>query len=255
MNLALREVRLHGRLGKQFGRVHRLAVASAGEAIGALCAVLPGFERALRERSAPGYHVFVGKRAKGRDLAANQLHHPVGEREPILVVPALTGAKRQGALQTILGAVLVVAGAVASAYGYGAIGQPMMKLGVSLMIGGVIQMLTAPRPADRKDEVETRSYAFSGVVNTDEEGLPVPVAIGRVFVGGARVSAGLTSDEIAIGTAAPINPATLPGYMPYDPLEAGGFGSGDASDGNGNGDGSDSDGVGPPDGFGPGVDV
>ena len=46
----LREVRLYGALGREFGRVLHLAVATPAEAVRALRAVLPGFERAFLGR-------------------------------------------------------------------------------------------------------------------------------------------------------------------------------------------------------------
>lgn len=68
---SLRTVRLYGKLGARFGRIHRLAVASAAEAVRALCALRPGFERELmtsREKGV-GYAVFLGK----KNLRAEQL--------------------------------------------------------------------------------------------------------------------------------------------------------------------------------------
>lgn len=245
LNTPLREVRLYGVLAKRFGRVHWLAVQTAAEAMSALCAVLPGFEAYLRQHSEPGYHVFIGKRKAGCDLAEQDLARPVGQQEPIMLVPALAGAKRAGTLQVILGAVLVVAGVFVALAGNPALGASISKLGFSLMFGGVVQMVTAPKKAAARSEVDTRSFAFDAVVNTDEEGLPVPLAIGRLFIGGARVSAGMTSDEYPPPPAATLPPATLPDYMPQDSTggDAGGFGEGDADAD----DGSDSDGV---DGFG-----
>ena len=40
-------VRLYGKLGKLFGREHRLSVSSVREAIRALCIMVPGLDRWL----------------------------------------------------------------------------------------------------------------------------------------------------------------------------------------------------------------
>lgn len=50
----IRTVRLYGWLGRAFGREHRLAVASPAEAVRALCALLPGFEKALADSGERG---------------------------------------------------------------------------------------------------------------------------------------------------------------------------------------------------------
>ena len=69
----LREVRLYGALGREFGRVFRLAVATPAEAVRALIAVLPGFERAFIGRDGrQGYHVFVGRSALRREFTIAQ---------------------------------------------------------------------------------------------------------------------------------------------------------------------------------------
>ena len=39
--------------------------------------------------------------------------------------------------------------------------------------------------------------SFSGVVNTGRQGLPVPIAYGRVFVGSAVISSGFDVDHTA----------------------------------------------------------
>lgn len=45
----LRTVRLYGKLGAKFGRVHQLAISSPREAIKALCVLYSGFERYLAD--------------------------------------------------------------------------------------------------------------------------------------------------------------------------------------------------------------
>ncbi|WP_440572902.1 tail assembly protein [Stenotrophomonas muris] len=140
----LRTIRLYGKLGARFGRRFRLAVNSPAEAVHALCTMLPGFQQYLMGAKAKGmeFAVFNGR----QNLSRDQLHDPPGQ-DDIRIAPVLVGSKRGGVLQTIVGVVLIVVGAVASAWGYGAIGQPMMKLGVSMVIGGITQMLSPSQKA------------------------------------------------------------------------------------------------------------
>ncbi len=64
MNEKVRTIRLYGRLGARFGRVHRYVVASPLHAVRALRAMVPGFERELMSSKDRGvaYAVVVGKR-------------------------------------------------------------------------------------------------------------------------------------------------------------------------------------------------
>ena len=185
---ALREVRLYGVLGRRFGRVHRLAVESAAEAVRALCVVLEGFEAHLMRHSQPGYHVFSGR----LNLGADDLSKPSGQDEVIRIVPAVVGAKRGGVLQTIIGAVLIVAGV------YFGVPQ-LVQVGIAMMIGGVVQMLSPQRKANEGDKAQgTPSYSFNGAANTDAEGGCVPVLYGQLLVGSVVISGGIRTQDIAI---------------------------------------------------------
>ncbi|MEK5790463.1 tail assembly protein, partial [Acinetobacter johnsonii] len=76
------------------------------------------------------------------------LGFPVGG-EVIRIVPVLIGSKKAGLLQTILGAVIIVASAVGSYGSYFVPGNPVSafgyKMGAAMMLGGVVQMLS-PQP-------------------------------------------------------------------------------------------------------------
>ncbi|KKF89968.1 tail assembly protein [Stenotrophomonas maltophilia] len=195
----LRTIRLYGKLGARFGRRFRLAVNSPAEAVHALCTMLPGFQQYLMGAKAKGmeFAVFNGR----QNLSRDQLHDPPGQ-DDIRIAPVLVGSKRGGVLQTIVGVVLIVVGAVASAWGYGAIGQPMMKLGVSMVIGGITQMLSPqPKGLGAKDTPENApSYSMNGTVNTQAQGNPVPVAYGGhdtkgMFIGSAVISGGILAED------------------------------------------------------------
>lgn len=189
-------IRLYGRLGAKFGRVHRMAVGSAAEAVRALCSQLPGFDRFLTEAKDNGYGfaVFYGK----SNLKEEDLHNP-SFGEEIRFAPILFGSKNGGWFQVIVGAVLVVVGAVLSAYGFGAIGGPMIKLGVGLIVGGVVQLLApVPKGVNARDKPENQpSYAFNGPVNTQAQGNPVPVVYGECITGSAVLSAGINAVDQA----------------------------------------------------------
>lgn len=201
----LREIRLYGELGRRFGRVHRLAVASVGEAVRALTANFPGFEQAFIDHK-PGFRVWSGPTRIGQP---DDINLPSGGRDIIRIAPVTAGAGGNGIGAILLGVALIAAafisgGATIAATGFltGGItttfwGNVALSIGAGLVIGGVSQML-APQPkldAGSGDENKP-SYAFNGAVNTTAQGHPVPIGYGRLIVGSAVISAGLTAEDI-----------------------------------------------------------
>lgn len=188
-------IRLYGQLGARFGRVHKLNVQSPAEAVKALCVMIDGFENYMLTSRSKGmvFAVLKGKHHVAQsDLAINS-----GEFD-IRIAPVMVGAKKAGLFQVIVGAVLVVAGAVATYFGGGAVGVPMMKFGAMLMLGGVVQML-APQPKGlktRQDPDNTPSYAFGGPVNSTALGNPVAILWGEREIGGNIISAGIIANEV-----------------------------------------------------------
>lgn len=193
----VKTIRLYGVLGATFGRVHRLAVDSPQEAIKALCTVIPGFQKFILESKERGltYAIFEGS----RNLSKGDLPL-LANGNDIRIAPVIIGSKKAGIFQTILGAVLVVVGAVMT-YMSGGTASPlaagMMMSGASMMLGGVIQMLSPMQGglASRQDPDNKPSYAFGGPVNTIAQGNPVPIDYGRPRIGGAIISAGIYAED------------------------------------------------------------
>ncbi|CDH08117.1 putative phage tail assembly protein (phage tail protein) [Xenorhabdus bovienii str. oregonense] len=186
----LRTIRLSGVLIPQFGREHKLAVSSTLEAIRALSVIIDGFEKFLLTAKERGltFAVFIGKRNISRDELELS-----GEGD-IRIVPVIIGSKKAGIFQTILGAVMVVAGVFAWATPWGV---PLVMSGASMMLGGVVQMLS-PMPgglARREDPDNKPSYAFGGPVNSVAQGNPVPIGYGKRRIGGAIISAGIYAED------------------------------------------------------------
>ncbi|MDE9484252.1 tail assembly protein [Xenorhabdus bovienii] len=186
----LRTIRLSGVLIPQFGREYKLAVSSPIEAIRALSVIIDGFEKFLLTAKERGltFAVFIGKRNISRDELELS-----GEGD-IRIVPVIIGSKKAGIFQTILGAVMVVAGVFAWATPYGV---PLVMSGASMMLGGVVQMLS-PMPGGlvrREDPDNKPSYAFGGPVNSIAQGNPVPIGYGKRRIGGAIISAGIYAED------------------------------------------------------------
>ncbi|UDG74214.1 tail assembly protein [Achromobacter sp. 77] len=200
MDNQLRTIRLYGVLGTRFGRVHRLAVRSAAEAIQALCAILPGFEREMITSGDRGvrYAVFLGRSNIGED----RLEHAASDEEEIRFAPVIQGAKRGGVFQTILGAAMVAVGAAINYFSAGsmaAFGTSLMKMGAVVALGGVIQLASPTQTGlSTKDSPDNgASYNFNGAVNTTAQGNCVPVHYGEGWAGSAVVSAGIYAEDQA----------------------------------------------------------
>ena len=197
----MKTIILHGQLGKLFGRRHRLDVATAAEAVRALCANFSGFEKHMLEAKCMGYRV------KLHDTPVHdtkELHHPVGG-STITFTPVVSGAGR-GLGQILLGAALIAASFLVPGLSAVALGGSTtlatiaFNVGFSLALGGVAQLLApAPKTRGPNERPENMpSDIFNGPVNTTAQSHPVPVGYGRLIVGGAVLSGGLTTEEIPV---------------------------------------------------------
>lgn len=200
----LRKIKLYGRLAKFVGqRVFEADVASAAEAVRFLLVNFPQLEKHMADQH---YRVSVGKYA----LTLDELHDPAGQQE-IRIVPVLAGA---GATARIIAGIAIAAlsfgiGAIASVgvtlgglAGIGTVATIGVGIGVSLVLGGVAQLLTpTPKintPGTPQDNNDPRkSYSFSGIQQTSRQGVPVPIVYGETVVGSVVVSAGIDTVQVA----------------------------------------------------------
>lgn len=194
----LTTIRLYGPLGARFGRVHKFAVQTSMEAVKALSVNFDGFEDYLHNAKSNGmvFAVFRGKRNIGLEDYKN-----LGGSEDIRIAPIMEGSKKAGLFQTILGAVLIVAGIVVSGLSFGwaaPVGGAMVSAGIGMMAGGIYQMLSPqPKGLQGRDDPDNKpSYAFGGAVNSLAMGNPVPVLYGVREIGGGIISAGIVAEDI-----------------------------------------------------------
>lgn len=186
-----RTVKLYGVLRKHFGRKYVLDVQSPREAVQALCIMLPGFEKFLATGEERGlvFTVFSGR----RNLAPEELDLQGSDAEEIRIAPIIQGSKQGGLFQVVLGAVLVVAGALTGGLSSG-VGIALMAGGAALALGGVVQMLSPTAKTgslDRNEDGNNPSYGFGSAVTTIAQGNPYPVLYGEREIGGAIESGGV----------------------------------------------------------------
>ena len=183
----LTTIRLFGQL-RSFGKSYRLSVRTPAEAIKALCVQLPGFELFISNAKSRGleFAVFRGK----KNISESEIGYQ-GEGD-IIIAPVITGSKRAGILQTVVGVVLL-----AISYVFPVTAPYLAPAGIGLVAGGVIQMLS-PQAGGLKTSAapeNTPGYAFGGAKNTTASGNPVSLCYGRRRWGGAIISAAIYAED------------------------------------------------------------
>lgn len=208
----LKTIKLYGDMGKRFGRVHRLDVATPAEAVRALRVTRPGFDAYLRERLDSPFRVLVGE--EDRDELG--LAWPVGSAEVIKIIPVVRGAK-DPFVQMIVGAVLIYISGGSAMAAYPGLAGAMAGVGWSMVLGGVAQMLAsnpASTGADFNGANDLETWAFSNPTLTTGQGGCVPLGYGTMRIGGHIISAGIDAEtwqDKGFGGAAPDNAATRGG--------------------------------------------
>lgn len=221
----MKVVKVYGALRKKLGQCRfEFDVATPAQALKALCVNFPGLEKWLMDCEADGmsFRVTIG-RDKITQEAPEGLVLPWSKREVFSITPVIVGAG-QGTGQVLAGiglvALAIIAGPAAGGFlGLGAglggatgagaaislglvgggFATAIGTIGASLIFSGVAQMLSPQLDmgslTSGREAARLESFTFSGIVNTSKQGLPVPVAYGRVFVGSAVISSGLDVDQ------------------------------------------------------------
>jgi Phage-related protein, tail component len=201
----MKVVKVYGKLRQWLGGQCRfeLDVDTPAQALKALCVNFPGLDRWLidSEQDGLGYRVTVGRERITNDHA-DRLVLPWSDREVFSICPVIAGAG--GPVGRILAGVALVAFSLLLPGVGAAIGGALMTkiglIGGSLILTGVAQLISPTQDlgslTQGQEAVRLESFTFSGIVNTSKQGLPVPIAYGRVFVGSAVVSPGLDTDQL-----------------------------------------------------------
>ncbi|MEH3412344.1 tail assembly protein [Phytobacter diazotrophicus] len=202
----LKTLTLKGVAAKKFGRVHRFHVADIREMLRAMCSQVPGFKKYMSNAHHSGVRFAFFRDGENIGVEEFELTSTASD---FTMMPVTEGAKQGGVLQIVIGAVALVAafftagGSLAlwgAAMSAGAISATtvLTGIGLSMMLGGVVQMLT-PQPKiniGASSSTDNKpNYAFGAPVNTVAMGYPVPLLYGQREIGGAIISAGLFSSD------------------------------------------------------------
>jgi predicted phage tail protein len=196
-----RKVILGGQLAQRYGREHWFDIATPGEAFRALAANFPTFTADFM-KLAEHYCLIIDKTPAGD---VSRLGQPFSQS--IRIIPTIRGGKRQGVIQLIAAAIIITAtlyfappaapGVAATLLGSEIAFSAAIAIGTSLAIQGTTQLLSKqPKaPSPYESTANNPSYAFNGAVNTTAQGQPVPIGYGRLIVGSAVISTGITADD------------------------------------------------------------
>lgn len=187
-------IRLLGEAGRRFGRVFRLAVRSAAEAVRALCLQIPELRQYLITSTEAG----INWRVVTEDplgLAEDELDWPCSKRVVLAPQPAGRGAVGRiiaGVALVAFAILFPVGGALASSFfTLGSTAASVIgSIGLSLVFGGVAQLLT-PTPkmpganfgsvTEREDQQKSALFDKSNA--NAAQGDVVPVLYGERLIG------------------------------------------------------------------------
>lgn len=235
MNKELTKVVLVGSLGRAPGvqtAEWHLDVKSPAEAVRAININTRGaLERYLRGPARDRlYRIALQKRDNVIDAVE------VGNRSghsTIFIMPTVRG-RNSGVGKVLLGVALIAAAvyfgpaafAVAGWGGTGAIGAGaasiMVGFGISMVLGGISQMLTPAAQGPNASPDQAQSTSFPGNAAAVVQGGCIPVVYGRALVSPVPVSITVTNNKVSsseAGTAGEVTATPLPGGgTQYDPV-------------------------------------
>lgn len=207
----MRNVYLHGTLATNFTDKVTLEAASIPEIIKALDVNFKGF-RSFLLNYAPGFFI----REENTYKSKNNLLEPILSNSDIHIMPVIAGSGKIGLI--IGGLVLIAMSGGFAAFGLQGLGGAaaatattaattgtmlsagmitvMGQVGIALVMSGISAILFAPpKPTERKNTENTPNTYFNGVVNTTNQGVPVPIGYGELIVGSTVISAGITVSQ------------------------------------------------------------
>jgi predicted phage tail protein len=213
--IILRDIYLHGNIGRKYGSHFRLKVHSPAEAFRALFANFPAMRQDIRDGS---WVIYRGEPETGLLLGEENLGLGLG-KAPLHILPAPVGSNG-GSAKLILGAVLVVASiATGQVEGIGmsaalfagssiTLGS-LAGIGAALALSGIAQLIAPNQKLNA--EATAGSTLFNGAVNTATEGTPVPIVYGKILMGSVVGSVYLGTEKL---TTPYIPPSTAPEVFP-----------------------------------------
>ena len=192
--MTLKTIKLHGILGKKFGKFFKLDVQTAREATHAIACQNAEFKRFMLESDKLGlkFAVFLGR----KNITENDIDN-VTDTDVIHIVPRIVGSGGSSFnwLQVIGGAVLIGVGALT----FGsttATGAALIGAGIGMFVGGVAGLFMPTVDMSNQDPDGNRANkGFGSAVTTVSQGNPVPILYGEREIGGFYASGGIYAED------------------------------------------------------------
>ncbi|MBF7694303.1 tail assembly protein [Acinetobacter pollinis] len=189
--MSFKTIRFHGVLREQFGKEWRLQVNSVQEGMRLLAVQIEGLEQFFLNAHQKGlrFAIFIDHRTTISEQELDMQNNA----ELIRIVPIVEGAG--GALQTVLGAIMIGVGVFTFGTGT-AVGMALIGAGAGMAIGGVTSMLMPKANTSDANDSNKSNYGFGSAVTTVAQGNPVPILYGQREVGGFIISAGQYPEDM-----------------------------------------------------------
>jgi predicted phage tail protein len=144
--------------------------------------------------------VVYDKEGKSFNITNDMVQLNLGDYTEIHIAPAVEGDG--GIWRAVIGVVLIVVGVLTFAIG----GGFLIGIGASLLIGGVIELLTKPPSlaantlddANSGSDIDNQSHLYNGDPNIVGEGAAIPLPYGKVKVGSITILGSIESADIAV---------------------------------------------------------
>lgn len=186
-------IQLSSILGRKFFRQkdYQLETGSTWEVFKALGATVDGFTEEIARLARQGMRFAIIRNGKN----VGEKDFDLGGIRTLKIVPVISGSKRAGVLQTVVGAMLIAASFLT--FWTPPVSAALFATGVGMVAGGVIQMLSPQQGglSHSSSPENAPSYAFGSAKNTAASGNPVPICIGDRRWGGMIISASIYAED------------------------------------------------------------
>lgn len=211
----MKAIHFHGALGKEFGELRVLDVASPAEALRAIEAQTNRLYQYFYDGDKRGiaYRVVIGNE-EVQDIP--ELTHEYGDDKvsEIHFYPVPRGGG--GVLKIIIGVILIIVAIIISIYSqqWETVGEAVSYLasgqatgwafffaaaGASMVVGGIAQLIIGtPKLGEVDTATQQPSYYFNGVENNMRQGGPIPIGYGQMIVGSQVISLAIRTQKLAV---------------------------------------------------------
>lgn len=181
-----RRVHLHGKFAAYHDGPIEIVAANVWDAVEAVTTQIRGF---LPDPVGGRQTIQVAGFSTLEDLKRNDK-----TTEDIHIFPALIFGKDGGLIQTIIGVTLIVVGTFLP----GPWSPYLIMTGISMVVGGVMQMLSPQPQVSSGNEDAVRSKYLPSGQNTVAIGTPIPLLYGKFRIGGHIMSLNIDATDTGI---------------------------------------------------------